>query len=1010
MSSFDPNIFKNPPATLRSVPFWSLNDWLDEKEIARQLAEFKEGGFGGAYLHSRIGLLTEYLGDDWWKAMDAGVEACKELKIEAWFYDEDKWPSGFAGGIVPRADKSFRARLLARVDKSLPLPPDSVELSSDEKYRYLDYTMPLGDPWFNGTSWVDLFNPKMIDKFIDCSYKPYTDRYAKDAGTDVYGIFTDEPQISPRIVSFPELGRISWSPYLRERFKKDHGYDVVNHLASIFEEVNDYKKIRLHFYRSVGNCLEENFSKRIGEFCADNNFIWTGHYNGEGNFQSVIRNVGNLMIQYRHMQRPGVDWLGLSIANGINQMKALSSVANQYGQERRLSEMFGCSGQNMNFEDRAWIADWHALLGINHICPHLTLYSMKGCRKRDYPPTISPQQPWWKYNSLVEDRMARVTHAITAGEYAAEILVIYPLESAMSEFKFGTPDRFFNPFNSLLNSILATHRDFDFGDEQIISDIAHAKNGKFIVGKMSYPIVVIPFLSTIRASTIKILLEFASQGGLIVIENEAPTTVDAEKSNLTEKLASASTILKSETLAKELAIIKTPAVQVLGENASEVYSHRRITENGSTVALMNLSRKITTDVSVRIKDIEKKAILWDIANGEPLALNAQADGSFLLRLAPATTVVITNDNKDIKTKGTYSVFTQEKDIATIDSSFTGKRLDPNALTLDFARYKKGTNAWSQSEPVIGLAKRLENEKYNGPLTLSFEFEVNELPKDAELVIEQPEMYQYIKINNTKLSYLNSKMWVDFTFKRTSISAQLKKGTNTIEMELDFIAPIADSANAVIRYGSEIESIYVIGNFGVNAVISNEPPAPSQRNTRGLLPERPVHRFSKFSIAGEGSVFQGDLTPNGYPFYTGRFELKSTFKITTIDKELRYFVTLDNTEAQVIIATVNGKQLPPVAWSPWEVEITNAISNGTNSISFEITGSLRNLLGPHHHRDGELIMVGPESFSGVTTWLGGGPGEPDWFDKRFTKETKIWRDDYHCIPFGFLSKPRIVGRK
>lgn len=1010
MSSFDPKIFENPPAELRSVPFWSLNDWLEPQEIIRQLGEFKRGGFGGAYLHSRIGLLTEYLGDDWWQAMDAGVAACKENKIEAWFYDEDKWPSGFAGGIVPRADKSFRARLLARVDRNLEIPPDCIEIASDSKYRYLDYTLPLGDPWFNGTSWVDLFNPKMVDKFIDCSYKPYTDRYAKEAGSNVLGIFTDEPQISPRMVSFPELGRVAWSPYLQARFKLDHGYDIADHFASLFEEVGDYKLIRLHFYRSVGNTLEESFSKRIGSFCAENNFIWTGHYNGENSFQTVIANVGNLMIQYRHMQRPGVDWLGLSIANGITALKSLSSVANQYGQTRRLSEMFGCSGQNMNFEDRAWIAEWHAQLGVNHICPHLTLYSMKGCRKRDYPPTISPQQPWWKYNYLIEDRLARITHAVTAGDYAAEMLILHPLESAMSEFVKGAPDRFFQPFNSLVNSILSAHRDFDFGDEQILADIGRVENSKLIVGKMKYQLVIIPFMSTIRESTIKLLLEFSKQGGVVLVEQEIPELVDAKKSELTSKLKEISKVISSEQIVKELALIKPPAVVVTGENSANIYTHRRITDTGIIIVATNLSRKITAHINLRSLGLGAKAIFWDVASGNALAIQAQPDGNFRLKLAPAASIVLTNDTATMQAKGTFKAFEQEIEIAKVDSNFIGKRLDPNSLTLDFARFQKGTGNWSLPEPIIGYCKRLEKEKYNGPLKLSFSFNINEIPLDAELVVEQPEIYKSIRVNDSLVSFSDSKMWIDISFRKTFLSHQLKKGINVIEMEIDYIAPIGTSANAVTRYGTEIESIYIIGSFSVNSKMSVEPAAPSQRNTKGLLPERPVHRFSSFSIDREGENFTGDITTKGYPFYAGRFELKTKFSIQKIDKGMRYFLNFENTEAQVVIATINDKKLQAIAWSPWEVDITNVIKEGVNQVDFEITGSLRNLLGPHHHRDGELVMVGPESFQGVTTWLGGGPGDLDWYDKRNTNEAKIWRDDYHCIPFGFLSTPRILARK
>ena len=98
---FEQKGFLTPANAYRSVPFYSLNDDLDPAEVDRQLHRFKEGGFGGTFLHSRIGLLTEYLSEKWFGVMAAGVKSSQQLGIDAWFYDEDKWPSGFAGGIVP---------------------------------------------------------------------------------------------------------------------------------------------------------------------------------------------------------------------------------------------------------------------------------------------------------------------------------------------------------------------------------------------------------------------------------------------------------------------------------------------------------------------------------------------------------------------------------------------------------------------------------------------------------------------------------------------------------------------------------------------------------------------------------------------------------------------------------------------------------------------------------------------------------------------------------------------
>ena len=68
--------------------------------------------------------------------MDAGVKAGERLGLEIWFYDEDKWPSGFAGGMVPLASEDFHARSLIRLDKSTPLPEGAKVLAEDDKYRY----------------------------------------------------------------------------------------------------------------------------------------------------------------------------------------------------------------------------------------------------------------------------------------------------------------------------------------------------------------------------------------------------------------------------------------------------------------------------------------------------------------------------------------------------------------------------------------------------------------------------------------------------------------------------------------------------------------------------------------------------------------------------------------------------------------------------------------------------------------------------------------------------------
>ena len=185
--------------------------------------------------------------------------------------------------------------------------------------------------------------------------------------------------------------------------------------------------------------------------------------------------------------------------------------------------MFGISGQNMNFEDRKWIADFHAVLGVNHVCPHLSLYSMKGCRKRA-PPTFSPHQPYWPYNKMVEDYMARMSYLSTVGKYAPEILVIHPLESNYTETSFGKlegdPRRF--DLLRVLESLQRGHRDDDLGDEEIMEDIGSVSGKRntswrdVIQGSGSAPHGDDP------SKHPGLLKKFAEAGGPIVSVGELP--------------------------------------------------------------------------------------------------------------------------------------------------------------------------------------------------------------------------------------------------------------------------------------------------------------------------------------------------------------------------------------------------------------------------------------------------------------------------------------------------------
>lgn len=91
------NHLENPPAEYRPLPLWSWNDRLEKKELERQIEEMHKVGIGGFFMHARGGLQTPYMSEEWMDAIRISIEKSRELGMHAWFYDENGWPSGFAG-------------------------------------------------------------------------------------------------------------------------------------------------------------------------------------------------------------------------------------------------------------------------------------------------------------------------------------------------------------------------------------------------------------------------------------------------------------------------------------------------------------------------------------------------------------------------------------------------------------------------------------------------------------------------------------------------------------------------------------------------------------------------------------------------------------------------------------------------------------------------------------------------------------------------------------------------
>ncbi len=1009
--SFDLNEFRHPSTTYRTMTFWSLNDSLSADEMRRQLALFKEGGFGGAFFHSRPGLLTPYLSEEWFDMMEAGVQESQKLGLESWFYDEDKWPSGFAGGIVPRQDDAFRARTLVRVPKGTALSPEDSVLLDDGAHLYVSHVDPMGQSWYNGACWVDLMNPDAVKAFIECTYKPYAERFAGRKG--VMGIFSDEPQVSPRRDVTEADAFIPYSPCMEPVFKEKYGYELRPHLASLVDTVGDWRTFRLQYYRTVGECMEKAFSRQLGHYCAEAGLLWTGHYNGEELPVSNMFNQGNLMTQFRHMQVPGVDALGLRF-KVLHNAKVMTSVANQFGLKRRIVEIFGTAGHNLSFEDRIWLTAWHTNNGLNLFCPHLSHYSLKGIRKYDYPPSFNYQEPYWPDNALFEDYSARLAYFATVGRTAGEVLAFSPLESDYldRDVAEASPEPVRDQLlEDILQQLMTLHFNADLGDEQIASEIGSVENGLLRMGEMAYHTVILPGFLTIRPTTLALLERFAAQGGKVIVCGGYPVYVDGVPDAL-EGLKSCSTALDLSEFGAWMDEHVDRAFHLEGPGADKVWTHLRKVDGGTSLQLSNTSRMETVRIRVAPTGKSRHLALLNPLDGECLSVPCADDGSFELEFAPAQTWILLSGDRACRHDGEYRLPSTQTPIQALEC-WTCKRQDPNALPLDFAEWSTdGGKTWMGPEPVLAIYFRFNDgaAHYDGPMLLRYSFEVQSLPAKCSLVVEQPWMYKAVTLNGHALHFSDD-WYVDRYFRTADVAPYLKAGRNEVLLSLDFVNPIPTSVDPVARYGTEIENVFLVGDFAVEAALAADQPTETWRNRNPILNPKPMparFQYGSFSLVADADAPDGDFTRQGHPFYAGRLSCAGTFNLTAKEDGVRYKITFPKVEAITVGVKVNGMRLPTVFCSPWETDVTDVLKAGENEVELTLTGSLRNLMGPLHCVGGEFAMLGPATFSGRDSWPNAEPGDNDWFDLRKTGKTRLWRDDYFCIPFGLMEAPVLVA--
>ncbi|NOY74726.1 MAG: hypothetical protein GXP32_02915 [Kiritimatiellaeota bacterium] len=1039
------NSFENPGSEFRGAPFWAWNGKLEPEELKRQIRIMKKMGLGGFFMHSRVGLDTPYLSDEWFECVNACIDEAEKLDMNAWLYDEDRWPSGAAGGMVTK-NPEFRARklVMSEVDslKKLKTSKDTVavfaarlngseaanvrrvnpknaKLAKSETLLHFHVVVNEPTPWHNSQTYLDTLNKKAVAKFIKVTHEKYKKEISKRFGKRVPGIFTDEPNHPGFCLPTQDGGTsIPWTGSLPGFFKQRHGYDILDSLPEIFLNVDKtaVSQTRYHFHDCVTQMFVDAFAKQIGQWCDKNKLAHTGHVLAEETLSSQTSLVGSCMRFYEYMQVPGLDIL-TEHKREYDTAKQVASAARQFDRKWRLTETYGCTGWDFPFAGHKAIGDWQAALGINLRCQHLVWYTMLGQAKRDYPASIFQQSPWWESYSKVENYFARINSVMTKGREIRELLVIHPNESMwlICEKGWHEEDSEKTDYNRMLvelrDSLLSRNIDFDYGDEDILSRHAKIakkrKTARFAVGKAEYSAVLVPPLKTIRSSTLELLRKFKNAGGLVVFAGEPPFHIDALPSDEAAEFAKS-----------------CESVPPKGAKLAEKFDR--------TARICSIkdekSQEIPNTLHLLKKDPEN--YYFFVCNTSQSKKQRNAFG-------------ITKDpSMVVERKTAY-----ENVEITLDLYSDGAplELDPNTGEIFSANAKRSNGAWriQTSLPPLGsrlfvlpLKKTSKSHPKRRKLELSGETRLKgvwdySLSDDNVLALDAPRF----KINGGKWRKAANILQVDHILKDAIGSPRRggqmvqpwarRKEVNppsiNVELEYAFNAesiPKGSLALAIERpdtfsmtlNGREINRDSDCGHWCDQSLrrLSVDPAfirkgenklkltVDYNENHPGL---EIVYILGSFGVSLKpGSPLEmikppeslkiGDWTEQGLPFFSGSLTYGKTLSAKFAEKE-SVFVSVPEYAGVAIRILVDGSEVGLIAWEPNELEISKHVKSGTPfELGVEILGHRRNSHGPLHN---------PEKWTEGT-----GPGQ---FEELAGEVT-----EYNLVPCGLMAEPALLIKK
>ncbi len=520
-------LFTHPPKAFSPVPIWWWSgDPLDADRLRWQLDRLIEGGVHQAVimnlapsgpLYGALADMPAFFSDAWWSLFTGVCRDATERGFSLWFYDQLGFSGADIQGQIAARTPTYRGQTLHRVssvDRATGLP------------RLPPGATPLGVHAYSLDGGFDYLAPDACAALLNAVHGEFERHVGDYLGTTIVGSFQDE------LPSMP-----TWSRDFAAQFEARRGYDVLPHLAALWEDVGETTAgIRADYQRTRAELAEEAFFRPLHAW-HEQRGLAVGcdqqHPARAGYPLEATQQYADYLRTHRWYSAPGSDHWG--------EAKVHSSLAHLYDRPRTWVEAFHTTGWGSTLEETFdWLLPW-LRAGATLYNPHAFYYSTRGSRWEWAPPSTCWRQPYWLHYPLFAQTVTRLCAALSWGDHVCDIGVLFPTATVQAElgldlpeFLFGVPPgtskaqetyldivgrmHWFEPMPGALDR---DHRDFDVLDDDSLTR-ASLVGDTLVVSGESYRAVILPACRVLESATARALARFVEAGGTVVAVGDAP--------------------------------------------------------------------------------------------------------------------------------------------------------------------------------------------------------------------------------------------------------------------------------------------------------------------------------------------------------------------------------------------------------------------------------------------------------------------------------------------------------